>query len=159
MNILLATDGSEASDAAVRQVIERPWPPGSSVRALHVLPTPFLATAYAPPPALAVGPSSPAWPPAAMEAEHRAAQAAGAMLEEIAERLARPDLTVDTNVRNGDASTEIVDEARNWPADLIVVGSRGHGGLRRLLLGSVAQAVVAHAPCSVEVARERTPER
>jgi nucleotide-binding universal stress UspA family protein len=40
-----------------------------------------------------------------------------------------------------------------WPADLIVVGSRGKGGLRRLLLGSVAEFVARHAPCSVLIAR------
>ncbi len=46
-------------------------------------------------------------------------------------------------------------EAKEWDADLIVVGSHGYMSLRRWLLGSVAQAVVAHAPCSVEVGRRK----
>ena len=46
-----------------------------------------------------------------------------------------------------------VDEATEWPADLIVLGSHGYTGLKRWLLGSVAQSVVAHASCSVEVVR------
>ena len=52
----------------------------------------------------------------------------------------------------------IVDEAKDWPADLIVVGSHGYSGVKRWLLGSVAQSVVSHAPCSVEVVRKRTEE-
>ena len=71
------------------------------------------------------------------------------------EQLTRADLSVDTAVRQGDPRTVIVDEAAEWGADLIVLGSHGHTGLTRLLLGSVAQAVVAHAPCSVEVVRRR----
>jgi len=49
----------------------------------------------------------------------------------------------------------IVDEAENWKADLIVVGSHGYTGIKKWLLGSVAQSVVSHAPCSVEVVRHR----
>ena len=49
----------------------------------------------------------------------------------------------------------IVDEAENWKADLIVVGSHGYTGIKKWLLGSVAQSVVSHAPCSVEVVRSR----
>ena len=39
--------------------------------------------------------------------------------------------------------------------DLIVVGSHGYSGIKRWLLGSVAQSVVSHAPCSVEVVRHK----
>jgi nucleotide-binding universal stress UspA family protein len=56
-------------------------------------------------------------------------------------------------VREGDARSAILDEADSWGADLIVVGSHGRTGLKRLVLGSVAAAVVAHAHCSVEVVR------
>ena len=47
----------------------------------------------------------------------------------------------------------ILDEAENWGADLIVMGSHGYGAWKRFLLGSVSQAVVSHAKCSVEVVR------
>jgi nucleotide-binding universal stress UspA family protein len=53
----------------------------------------------------------------------------------------------------GDPSSVIVQEAVEWPADLIVMGSSGKGGLKRLVLGSVSQAVAAKAPCSVELVR------
>lgn len=52
-------------------------------------------------------------------------------------------------------SQAAVDEADTWGADLIVVGSHGHTGMMRWLLGSVATAIVRHASCSVEVVRKR----
>ena len=53
----------------------------------------------------------------------------------------------------GKPATEIVKAAQDWPADLIVVGSHGRGGVKRLLLGSVADAVMRHATCPVLVVR------
>ncbi len=53
----------------------------------------------------------------------------------------------------GDPKSVIVEEARRWSANLIAVGYKGHSGVARLLLGSVAQTVVAHAHCSVLVIR------
>jgi nucleotide-binding universal stress UspA family protein len=47
----------------------------------------------------------------------------------------------------------ILKEASDWGAHLIVLGSHGRRGLDRLLLGSVSEAIAAHAPCSVEVIR------
>ena len=55
----------------------------------------------------------------------------------------------------GPAKTVILDEAENWKADLIVVGSHGYRAWERFLLGSVSQAIVSHARCSVEVVRTR----
>jgi len=53
----------------------------------------------------------------------------------------------------GDPARELIAEAEDRNADLIVVGSRGHGRLAGLLLGSVAQKLVSHAPCPVLVVR------
>jgi len=64
-------------------------------------------------------------------------------------------ISSETVVRQGDARSVIVDEAMEWSADLIVVGSHGYSGIKRWLLGSVAHSVVAHAPCSVQVVRKR----
>jgi len=74
---------------------------------------------------------------------------------ELAERTAgwlrEQGLAAEATVRDGEPGPAIVEEAKEWGADLVVVGSRGHTGLRRMLAGSVSQYVVDHAPCPVEV--------
>jgi nucleotide-binding universal stress UspA family protein len=52
----------------------------------------------------------------------------------------------------------IVDDATTWGADLIVVGSHGYGFVKRMLIGSVSDAIVKYAPCSVLVVRKPTEE-
>jgi nucleotide-binding universal stress UspA family protein len=54
----------------------------------------------------------------------------------------------------GEPAAEIVRAARGWGADLIVVGSHARHGLGRILLGSVAEAVMRHAGCPVLVVRK-----
>jgi len=60
---------------------------------------------------------------------------------------------VETEIVMGAPSGVIVEEAANWGADLIVVGSHGRGFWGRLTLGSVSDAIIHHAPCSVLLAR------
>lgn len=154
MNVLLAIDDSYYSEIAVREVAERPWPAPCTIRVLSV--ATFLGVPVAGVPiggGLLDGP-----PVAAMfESRNQLLETTNLLVQRAAERLARDDLRVDTIVREGDPGPEIIQEAETWPADLIVVGSHGHGGLKRLLLGSVAHHVVNHAPCSVQIARVRTP--
>ncbi|HXH14108.1 MAG TPA: universal stress protein [Alphaproteobacteria bacterium] len=54
-------------------------------------------------------------------------------------------------LREGTPWKEVVESARGWPADLIVVGTHGRSGLTRLLFGSTAEGVVRHSPCPVVV--------
>jgi nucleotide-binding universal stress UspA family protein len=63
------------------------------------------------------------------------------------------DLEISTMVVKGSPERELIDVATEWRADLIVVGSHGRGFWGRLTLGSVTDAVVHHAPCSVLVVR------
>lgn len=56
---------------------------------------------------------------------------------------------VTVQVLAGSPQSVILEEAERWKADLIVVGSHGYGTWHRLVLGSVSQAVVSHAKCSV----------
>ncbi len=59
-----------------------------------------------------------------------------------------------TKVLKGAPKQAIVEEAETWGADLIIMGSHGYGFWRRALLGSVSEAVVHHAPCSVLIVKK-----
>ena len=73
--------------------------------------------------------------------------------QEIRRRMPEIGNKLTTTVSSGAPAQVIVDEAEKWGADLIVVGSHGYGFWQRALLGSVSNAVVHHAPCSVLVVR------
>jgi nucleotide-binding universal stress UspA family protein len=148
MKILLATDGSEFSAAAGRSVAERPWPEGSHVRVISVAD-------------LVIPPMEPWYVDVRMTEtlrEEAMTRAHDAVL--AAEKIMR-DARLDCGgmVLTGPAREAIIDEAKEWPADLIVVGSHGLRGITRLLIGSVAEAVAVHAHCSVEVIRERPVDK
>ena len=72
---------------------------------------------------------------------------ARAMLKETAARLGHSD--AELMVLEGPAGTAICELAASLPASAIVIGTRGHGGVRRAVLGSVSDHVVRHAPCVV----------
>lgn len=55
----------------------------------------------------------------------------------------------------GKPGAEIVKAAEEWPADVIVIGSHGRGAVSRLVVGSVAETVMRHAPCPVLIVRSR----
>jgi nucleotide-binding universal stress UspA family protein len=145
MKILLAIDGSAPSQAAIEEVAHRPWPSPSTLRILSVI------QPYTPPATEVVLASA-----TLEQIRQREKQDAEQLTRQARERIAAPGLSVETATSEGDPRTAIVDAADEWQADLIVVGSHGQTGLKRLVMGSVAQAVVAHAHCSVEVVRRRT---
>ena len=129
MKILLAVDSSPASEVAVQQIAARPWPANTAIEVLHVVEPPLLWTA----------------PEIIDEPSHERAME---LVQRVAERLHGVPV-----VLSGDPKSVIVDRAKETGADFVVVGPHGTRGLTRFLLGSVAQAVVRSAPCSVEVAR------
>lgn len=149
MRILLAIDGSPHSDAAVEEVRRRPWPKGTAVEILTVI------NATAP---LVIDPAL-AMAAAHVEQLEEQRRRAPQLVSAAAAQVAANDqiLDVTTTILEGNPKDVIVEEAREWDADLIVVGSHGYGRLRRMVLGSVAGAVVANAPCSVQVVRRRHP--
>jgi nucleotide-binding universal stress UspA family protein len=79
--------------------------------------------------------------------------------ERVAEELAELGWHAEAISRAGDASRQIIDESREWGADLIVTGSRGIGTIRRIVAGSVAHDVLTHARSSVLVMRGHVPAR
>jgi len=62
------------------------------------------------------------------------------------------------DVRHGNSGLEIADYARECNADLIIISSHGYHGLKRLLLGSVAESILRHAHCAVLVLRRQDAE-
>jgi nucleotide-binding universal stress UspA family protein len=74
------------------------------------------------------------------------------MVTAIRQRLS-PQSSVLEFIQVGRPSEEIVKAAREWSADLLVIGSHGRGGMQRALLGSVAETVMRHAPCPLVVVR------
>lgn len=122
----------------------RPAVPDTTVRVLHVLGS-FV------PPAAAVWDAGGSRAAVEAEVEGRFQQ----LVDEVAARLKARGITSEGVVRKGDAGKVIVDEAKQWDADLIVAGAHGLTGLETLIMGNVARHVVDHAPCSVEVVRTK----
>jgi nucleotide-binding universal stress UspA family protein len=143
----LAVDGSRSSDHARDLVAALPAHEGSRVRIVSVVPT-------------MSDPAGLAWAPVyerePAPVDERALQTHRDALEaaEHEIRSARSDVVIETVLVRGRAASRIVEEACSMPADLVVVGHRGHGRWESILLGSVSAEVVDHAPCPVLVARD-----
>jgi nucleotide-binding universal stress UspA family protein len=149
MKLLLAIDNSEYSVDAIKEVAKRPWPPKTIVRVISVVEP-------VPPPAAELWyDASGSLERVQQEMRKRAAK----LTEKTSESLKGKGLKIETAVREGDARSVIVNEAEKWSADLIVLGSHGYTGIKRLLLGSVASSVVSHAPCSVEIVRRQKTKK
>jgi nucleotide-binding universal stress UspA family protein len=145
MKILIATDGSKYGDAAVRAAACRPWPKKSELRVMMVTERPtisYVSGDYG------------------LELAYN--HLAGEMRESlnfaarhIAESLKAEGRLASYVVREGVVTEQIINEAREWGADLILVGTHSRRGISRFLFGSVSQLVAVHAPCSVEIIREQ----
>ncbi len=144
MRILLALDGSPSADRARALVASLAWPAGSTVRVVAALDVV---------PALWGGPWIPAIPVDADQLEEEAVGELTRVLLEAQPALEAAGLTVEAELLRGRPSAAVVDDARLWAPDLVVVGSRGHGPVETALLGSVSAAIVDHAACPVLVAR------
>lgn len=141
MRVLLAMDGSASADTARTLVASLSWPEATIIRIVAVV---------EPMSAMLIGSAG----YAATEAEdRRVSQTLEAHLREAATRLAAPGRIIETCLLHGRPASEIVEQAVDLRANLIVIGSRGLGRMASMLLGSVSAEVVDHAPCPVLVAR------
>jgi nucleotide-binding universal stress UspA family protein len=153
LRIVVGVDGSPHSDAALRAITHRAWPPGTRVRAVSTL--------------QALVPPVPALVPA-LEGNTLATEQAFRIIDENDQResarlhkvaddagllLEAAGLDASSVVIEGDPRTELAAEAERWHANTIFVGARGLGAVDRFLLGSVSSAIVTHAHCAVEVVR------
>lgn len=150
MKILIGIDTSLHSRSTLASLCDLPCPEKSSVLALSVVANP--EPQYAPEPQVV---ASVAGNLAVVEA---AALTLHEQLVADVERVLREaGFDAKGRVAYGDPRHVLVDTARDEAIDLVVVGSHGHSGIGRRLLGSVASHVVAHAPCDVLVVKRQHP--
>jgi nucleotide-binding universal stress UspA family protein len=150
MKILVATDGSEGSAQAVYSVANRPWPANSEIKVISVV------QLLTPENQGTASPLCSEYPTTLLEQIWKEARArAEEAIADARKILTAKGLTVHQGKATpvGDARPLILDEAKAWGSDLIVLGSHGRHGLDRMLIGSVSESVALHAHCSVEVAR------
>ena len=150
--ILLATDGSREAELAGRTAADLAKKPNSELHVVH---------------AFGIAPVGPPVYPEATELQSVEFEAENEERQRISEQRAREVLETEVQkVRSGGGTVaeghliegrvapEIVALAEEIGAGLIVMGSRGRGGIRRALMGSVSDSVVRHAHCPVLVVRE-----
>ena len=135
MRILLATDGSQVSLAAAQAVAETSWPEHSLAKVVNVI-NPMIYSLEE------IGLLS----DKGTERAHRAIGQALGVLRDT-------PLKISGEVIAGGTERQIIDRAKNWDADLIVVGTHQRRGLKRLLFGSTSNIVANRAHCSVRIIR------
>jgi nucleotide-binding universal stress UspA family protein len=151
VRLLIAHDGSESSDAVIDDLARAGLAQTGQAVVMSVAVIPALAvdvSVTACPcyfdggnPDLSAGPTH------ELQAAQSHAAAAGRL------RAAFPRWIVSTDARVNSAAGYIVGKSHSWQPDLLVVGARGCSASNRRALGSVAQAVLSHAACSVRIAR------
>lgn len=138
--ILIATDFSENSDRALEAGIEQAKTFGASVVLVHAFDLPVPAV-YAYDVVL---------PEALLVESRRAAQQ---KLDTERAKVEAAGVPVTTHLTEVPAALGVTRLAEEHDADLLVVGTRGHTGLKHVILGSVAERIIRHAPCSVLVVK------
>jgi universal stress protein A len=135
--ILCPVDFDQNSLLALRLASELAQERKATLHLLHVVPMP-------PGPEVAL-------PFGKMEA------AARSKLEKLARQKIDRKASYEVDVMMGDPGVEVLQLARRLHADLIVMATHGRKGLRRLVLGSIAERVVREAPCPVLTVKPKTP--
>jgi nucleotide-binding universal stress UspA family protein len=133
MKVLLAIDNSHGSQAVMTEALERIWPDETTFCVMNVVDLRHWNEM-----------------PQLVEDSRKAGEK---LVKQASEKLKNAGLQVSTHLHMGLPDKAINKYAREWGADLIMIGSRGLNEVTRFLLGSVAQAVLRDAPCSVEIVR------
>ena len=147
MKILFATDGAKQSDAAIDMLKHFALSDGDEIKIVSVvdMAVPMAIDLYG------------GYLPDTGELEKTARENASKLLERSQERVKSHfegiNLAISTEVLFGSPESRIVETAEAIHPDLIVLGSHGYSRWERLLLGSVSDSVVHHAPCSVLIVR------
>ena len=146
MKILLAVDGTQPSAAAVAMLGNFRFA-GGEIKIISIveMAVPFAAEGHAGAP-----PTMGEIENAARENARRVAAAASRIIRETVKD---ETVSISTEILFGSPDRRIVETAVTMNADLIIVGSHGSNLWKRLLHGSVSEAVVHHAPCSVLIVK------
>src|SRR5262249_19811609 len=142
--ILLATDGSNCSQVAAKALAKGLWKKNNEIHIISVVQEASSAVESFAGMALMSG----VMPVQVTEQLKTAARAATAEARKILES---SDMPLSEEVLMGDPKLMITETAKNWGADLIIVGSHCRHGFERLIEGSVSESIALHAPCSVAV--------
>jgi nucleotide-binding universal stress UspA family protein len=147
MKILLAVDDSKYSQVAAQTVIRQMRPENAEVCVFHVVVSPVII------------PYGYMGQVETLEAAQQERLKEGKELaERTAQQLRAAGFQVHVVIEEGEPKTTILEKAAEWGADVIFMGSHGRKGIDRFLIGSVAQAVLRHAHCSVEIVRIHAAE-
>jgi nucleotide-binding universal stress UspA family protein len=150
--ILLATDGSEEATLAAQTAIDLANKTGSQLHVVYAGISPYSRAFYE-------GYEEGADVGAYLQDESKQVTRRGQGLldEQVRKIEAAGGSVAQAHLRVGKPEAEITALAEEIGAGLIVVGSRGLGGLRRAMMGSVSDSVVRHAHCPVMVVRKEEP--
>ena len=144
MRVLIAIDGSSEANQAVEFATGIRWPANSKLRVVSIV-EPLDEVLAA------------AWGlPASSESQGYSDEderKASSVVEEAARALAQTGVTISQSVVRGRAANKVLELAHDFVADLIIIGSRGHGTIASMVLGSVSAEIADHAHCPVLVAR------
>lgn len=142
-NILVPIDGSETADRALREATQLARQLSSRIRVMHVVnSTPWIAQGA---------------PGVIEEILTQLRSTAESIVHEAKTAVRSAGIEVDDRLIEavGERAGEfVIAEAKDWPADLIVCGTHGRRGLRRLLMGGDAEYIVRHSPVPVLLVRE-----
>jgi nucleotide-binding universal stress UspA family protein len=150
--ILLATDGSEEATLAAQTAIDLANKTGSELHVVYARIQPYSRAFYE---GYEEGVDVGAY--LQDESEELTRRGQGLLDEQVRKIKAAGGSVTQAHLRVGKPEAEITALAEKIGAGLIVVGSRGLGGIRRMMLGSVSDSVVRHAHCPVLVVRKEEP--
>jgi len=151
--ILLATDGSSEAELATQTAVDLAQMSNSELHVIHVVDESSGGLLFYPESTALEGVEMPD-PILEEDLERRFEQRGRELLDAEVERVRSAGGTVaQAHLMTGEAAREIVHLAEDLGAGLIVMGSRGRGGIRRALMGSASDSVIRHAHCPVLVVR------
>jgi nucleotide-binding universal stress UspA family protein len=150
--IVLATDGSSEAELATQTAVDLARMSDSELHVVYVAEDPSMALLY---PEAADPEGVEMWDPILEgDLERLSEQRGRELLDAEVQRVRSAGGTVaQAHLKMGEVAREIIELAEDLRAGLIVMGSRGRGGIRRALMGSVSDSAVRHAHCPVMVVR------